>query len=287
MNLCQMEGSLEPQFAEELSSLLEEEIISFSWYEMEPEHWTFQLIFKAQQEKILKEKLASYYKEKNLLLPEFQIQSLQDEDWVSMVYKDFPPLHLGQFYIYGSHVKETPPQGLIPLCINAATAFGSGQHESTEGCLKALTLLAQKESFSHPLDMGCGSGILALAMASLWKAPTVACDNDPEAVKVTLKNARLNHLEAYIEAFVSDGFSGLKMKTFDIITANILAGPLCQMAGDAVSALSSGGFIILSGLLNRQAANVIDAYRSHGAKLVDQLFLGDWSTLILRKEKNG
>jgi ribosomal protein L11 methyltransferase len=287
MNLCQMEGSLEPQFAEELSSLLEEEIISFSWYEKEPEHWTFQLIFKAQQEKSLKEKIASYYKEKDLLLPEFQIQSLQDEDWVSMVYKDFPPLHLGQFYIYGSHIEEAPPQGLIPLCINAATAFGSGQHESTEGCLRALTLLAQKESFSHPLDMGCGSGILALAMASLWKVPTVACDNDPEAVKVTLENARLNHLEAYIEAFVSDGFSGLKMKTFDIITANILAGPLCQMAGDAVSALSSGGFIILSGLLNRQAANVIDAYRSHNAKLVDQLFLGDWSTLILRKEKNG
>ena len=286
MNLCQMEGSLEPQFAEELSFLLEEEVVAFSWYEKEPEHWTFQLIFKAQQETSLKEKIATYYKEKNLLYPEIHTQSLQDEDWVSAVYRDFHPLHLGQFYIYGSHIEKAAPKELIPLCINAATAFGSGQHESTEGCLKALTLLAQKESFTHPLDMGCGSGILALAMASLWKVPTLACDNDPEAVKVTLENARINHLEAYIKSFVSEGFSGLKMKTFDIITANILAGPLCQMAGDAVSALSPGGFIILSGLLNRQAEDVIDAYRSQGAKLVDQLFLGDWSTLILRKENN-
>ncbi|MBY0273039.1 MAG: 50S ribosomal protein L11 methyltransferase [Alphaproteobacteria bacterium] len=287
MNLYKMEGSLEPHFAEELSSLLEEEVVAFSWYEKEPEHWAFQLIYKGQQEKNLKEKIATYYKEKNLLYSEIHAQSLQEEDWVSAVYRDFPPLHLGQFYIYGSHIEEPPPQGLIPLCINAATAFGSGQHESTEGCLKALTLLAQKESFNHPLDMGCGSGILALAMASLWKAPTLACDNDPEAVKVTLENARINHLETYIEAFASEGFSGLKMKTFDIITANILAGPLCQMAKDAVSALSPGGFIILSGLLNRQAEDVIDAYRSQGAKLVDQLFLGDWSTLILRKENNG
>ncbi|MBL8675967.1 MAG: 50S ribosomal protein L11 methyltransferase [Alphaproteobacteria bacterium] len=287
MNLYQIEGSLEPQFAEELSSLLEEDVVAFSWYEKEPENWFFQLIFKAQQEKTLKEKVAIYYKEKNLFLPEIHPQSLQDEDWVSAVYRDFPPLHLGQFYIYGSHIEEAPPKGLIPLCINAATAFGSGQHESTEGCLKALTFLAQKESFSHPLDMGCGSGILALAMASLWKAPTIACDNDPEAIKVTLKNTHINHLELYIEAFVSEGFSELKMKTFDIITANILAGPLCQMAGDAISTLSPGGFIILSGLLNRQAEDVIDSYRSHGAKLVDQLFLGDWSTLILRKESNG
>ena len=135
--------------------------------------------------------------------------------------------------------------------------------------------------------MGCGSGILTLAMASLWKVSVVACDNDPEAVKVTLENARINHLEAYIDSFVSDGFSNLKMKSFDIITANILAGPLCQMAGDAVKVLFPGGFIVLAGLLNRQAEDVIDAYRSQGTKLVDQLFIGDWSTLILRKNSHG
>src|SRR5207245_1702667 len=188
-------------------------------------------------------------------------------DWITAVYRGLPPLTIGRFYIYGSHVQETLPQGLLPLKVDAATAFGSGQHESTEGCLKALSLLAEKQSFTSPLDMGCGSGILALAMARLWRVQVLACDNDPEAVRVTGENARLNHLDAFIETHVSEGFSALKNKNFNIITANILAGPLCQMAGDAVKSLNPGGFIILAGLLNRQAEDIVDTYRNTGAKL--------------------
>ena len=188
---------------------------------------------------------------------------------------------------YGSHIQEALPAGLLPLHIDAATAFGSGQHESTEGCLKALSLLSEQNFFVRPLDMGCGSGILALAMARLWEVPVLACDNDPEAVRVTYENARVNSLDSFIEVQVSEGFSALKNKTFDIITANILAGPLCQMAGDVGRVLMPGGFIVLSGLLNRQAEDVIDAYRSIGTKLVNQLLIGDWSTLIMRKEDHG
>jgi len=287
MNLAQLECPLDLRLAEDLSSLLEEEALSVSWYEKEPEHWALQVVFNPTNEFTLQNKIKTFFKEKNLPLPEIMANPLPQEDWVFAVYKDFPPLTIGRFYVYGSHIQEAPPVGLIPLQIDAATAFGSGQHESTEGCLKALSLLSEEKAFTAPLDMGCGSGILALAMAALWKVPVFACDNDPEAVRVTRENACINHLEDLIKAQVSEGFSLLKNRTFDIITANILAGPLCQMAGDAGKALVPGGYIILAGLLNRQAEDVIDAYRSIGTKLVDQLFIGDWSTLIMRKESHG
>ncbi len=286
MNLDQFEFLINLNDAEDLSSFLEEEAISLSWYEKEPESWVFQVVFNPSLKSILRDKITIFFKEKNLPLPTITAAPLPQEDWVLAVYRDFPPLVIGKFYIYGSHVQETAPEELIPLHIDAATAFGSGQHESTEGCLNALTLLSEQQSFQRPLDMGCGSGILALAMARLWEDPVLACDNDPEAVRVTGENARLNHRDSLIEAYLSEGFSSIKNRTFDIITANILAGPLCQMAGDAIKVLTPGGFMILAGLLNRQAEDVIDAYRSVGAKLFDQIFIGDWSTLILRKENH-
>ncbi|MBS0271302.1 MAG: 50S ribosomal protein L11 methyltransferase [Proteobacteria bacterium] len=283
MNLGQLECLLDLSMAEDLSSFLEDEDISITWYEKESDKWIFQVICDSVLESSLKAKMVSFFKERGLSVPDIKGGLLPQKDWVSAVYRDSPPLTIGKFYIYGSHIQKDVPSGHLPLQIDAATAFGSGQHESTEGCLKALSLLSEQQSFTHPLDMGCGSGILALAMARLWKVRVLACDNDPEAVRVTTENAQINHLETLIEASVSEGFKDIREENFDIITANILAGPLCQMAGDAVQVLRPGGFIVLAGLLNRQAEDVIDSYRSVGARLVDQLFIGDWSTLIMRK----
>lgn len=286
MNLGQLECPLDVALADDLSLFLEEIVVSSSWYEAKPENWVFQVLFKEGQETLLREKITLFFADKGLPTPDIEGSILPDEDWMAAVYRGFPPLTIGRFYIYGSHIEGDLPAGLLPLHIDAATAFGSGQHESTEGCLKALSLLADQQSFAHPLDMGCGSGILALAMAFLWKVPVLACDNDPEAVRVALENGRKNSVENLIHAEVSEGFSALKNKTFDIITANILAGPLCQMAEDAGRALMPDGLIVLSGLLNRQAEDVIDAYRSVGIRLINQIFIGDWTTLIMRKEGN-
>lgn len=283
MTLTQIECPLDESIAEEFSFFLEDAALSVTWYEDTSDQWILQAVCDPSSEASLQQKMAQFFIEKDLPLPDIISHPLPQEDWVAAVYRDSPPLTIGRFYIYGSHIEKDPPASFIPLCVDAATAFGSGQHESTEGCLKALTLLAEHQSFKYPLDMGCGSGILALAMASLWKVPVLGCDNDPECVRVTLENARLNHLDSYVSAQLSEGFTSLKGKTFDIITANILAGPLCQMAGDVSKALSPGGYIVLAGLLNRQAEDVIDAYRSAGIKLVDQLFIGDWSTLMMRK----
>ncbi|MBY0501201.1 MAG: 50S ribosomal protein L11 methyltransferase [Alphaproteobacteria bacterium] len=286
MNLSQLECPIDLLVADDLPSCLEEDAFSVSWYEKTPDQWALQVVFDPSYEVSIKETLKRFFKEKKIPFPSIKISPLPQENWVAAVYRDFPPLTIGRFYIYGSHIRDNLPKGLLPLCIDAATAFGSGQHESTEGCLKALSLLVDHHSFQCPLDMGCGSGILALAMASLWKVPVLACDNDPEAIRVTVENGKINHYEKYVEAYVSQGFEAIKDKTFDLITANILAGPLCHMAGDAVRSLVPGGYIVLAGLLNRQAEDVIDAYRSWGMKLVEQLFVGDWSTLIMRKESH-
>lgn len=283
MNLGQLECPLDVALADELSVYLEGDAVSVSWYEEKPQSWIFQVLFKDGQESLIGEKIALFFRDKNLPLPQLTESSLTDKDWMTAVYRDFPPLTIGRFYIYGCHIQEAPPTDLIPLHIEAATAFGSGQHESTEGCLKALTFLEAQQSFTRPLDMGCGSGILAIGMALLWKVPVTACDNDPEAVRVTLENGHKNDVKQLMHAEVSEGFTALQNKTFDIITANILAGPLCQMAEDVKRALMPGGFVVLSGLLNRQAEDVIDAYRSVGIKLFNQIFVGDWSTLIMRK----
>lgn len=287
MNLEKLECPLAAHLAEELSFLLEDQALAISWYEKDSQEWIFQAICKANQERSLRTKMTAFFKEKDLSLPKIITSPLPQEDWVTAVHRDFPPLTIGQFYIHGSHHQEVPPADLIPLCINAATAFGSGQHESTEGCLKALSLLAEQKTFKFPLDMGCGSGILALAMAQLWKAPVLACDCDPEAIRVTGENARINHLEERVNTCISEGFSALQGKTFDIITANILAEPLRQMASDAVHTLLPGGIIVLAGLLTQQAEDVMEAYQNVGTKLMTQLFIGDWSTLIMRKESHG
>ncbi len=287
MNLTQLECPLEPNLMEDLSSLLEEEALSITLYEKAPETWMFQAICTPETRTSLQTKIEGFLSEKGVKKPSLKIEDLPQKDWVEAVYQVSPPLSIGKFYIYGSHVHNTDNKGLIPLLVDAATAFGSGQHESTEGCLKALSLLSDQSAFAHPLDMGCGSGILAMASARLWNVSVLACDNDPEAVRVTLENAKLNQLDTLIHAEVSEGFEGIQGQTFDLITANILAGPLCQMAGDVANALQPGGCIILAGLLNRQAEDVIDAYRSQGLKLFEQLFIGDWSTLILRKESHG
>jgi len=287
MNLGQLECPIDELIADDLSLSLEEaEAISVSWYEQKPNHWIFQVIFKENQGNLFREKITEFFSEKGLPIPEITENTTIDKDWRTSVYRDFPPLRIGRFYIYGAHVQEAPPANLIPLHIEAATAFGSGQHESTEGCLTALSLLADQQAFSHPLDMGCGSGILALAMAALWKVPVLACDNDPEAVRVTLENGQKNSLGHFIDAEVSEGFSALKNKVFDIITANILADPLCQMAEDLSRALTPGGFVVLSGLLDRQVEDVVRAYKKVEINLDKQISIRGWSTLILRKEKN-
>lgn len=211
-----------------------------------------------------------------------------ETNWLLENLSQFPPITVGNYYIYGSHLSGSLPQDKITIEINAATAFGSGEHETTSGCLEALDDLKKHgHSFDTFLDVGCGSGILALAMAKTWGKKVIGVDNDPECVRVSQENAQLNNCNELTHFFHSEGFSQVfkqsGIQQFDIITANILAQPLHDMAQDVVNHLNSGGFLILSGLLDNQANWVLEPYLRHGLHLFKKTTFKDWAVLILKK----
>lgn len=282
LSLTQIEFSLAPSLAEAFIESFSEEVLSVSWTENQS-LWDIQLIVPSDQAPNVSERLNAFFEEDHSAPPPLSTRLLPETDWVKAVYRDFPPLTIGRFYVYGTHSSSGPEKDLLPLHINAATAFGSGHHESTEGCLLAFSQLADTQAFHAPLDMGCGSGILALAMAQLWQCSVMACDNDPEAIAVTRHNGDLNQLSHLIMPCLSEGFEGITGRQFDLIVANILAGPLCEMAPLALKALLPKGTLILSGILTRQAETVKQIYRQQGATFEDQIYRGDWSTLVLSK----
>lgn len=221
-------------------------------------------------------------------LPDFRIEALPDLDWVAESQKALPPIRAGRFYIFGSHVDKRPPAASIPILIDANTAFGTGRHESTRGCLLALSLIAKRRRFGRPLDLGCGSGVLAIAMAKLRPVSVVAADNDRTALAVARTNARLNGVAARVRPVASDGYRSAALAQggpYDLIVANILAEPLAAMAGGLARHLAPGGLAVLSGLLTRQERLVLVPHRLHGLRLVGRLRIGEWSTLVL-KQKN-
>lgn len=213
---------------------------------------------------------------------------LADIDWVTQVQKDFPPFTLGRFYVYGSHAKDTVPANHHPLLIDAVAAFGTGEHATTAGCLLALEGVKRtRPHVNEVLDVGCGTVILGIGGARLWKAATIeACDNDPMAVKVSRINLKANQIASRSKAWVSDGYKRRpiqKLPPQEVIVANILARPLMKMARDAGRKLHGDGVLILSGLLNEQENMVLAAHRAQGLYLKQRIRRGKWSILILAR----
>lgn len=208
-------------------------------------------------------------------------------DWVTQVQKDFPAFRLGQFYVYASHAAEPLPLNLHPLRIDAVAAFGTGEHDTTAGCLLALAAIAQRDAHVvRVLDMGCGTAILGIGAARLWKAARItACDNDPVAVRVSAHNVAVNRVAARTRTWVSDGYRHLPIRRLpkqQVVVANILAKPLMRMARDAAHMLAPGGTLILSGLLHSQENMVLAAHRAQGLRLRYRLRRGKWSILVLQ-----
>ncbi len=223
-------------------------------------------------------------------VPEVTVCPLAPRDWVADSLKMFPPTDAGRFFIYGSHYDTPPPPGRIPILLNPGRAFGSGDHATTLGCLLAISDLSRSRTFSRPLDMGCGSGILAIAMAKAWRVPVRAVDMEVNAVLVARENARRNGVGPFVSVARSDGYGSPAVRRggpYDLIAANILANPLCRMAKDLGRALRSadrgGGTVILSGLMERDANRVYAAQYRQGLRLVRSYCIDGWSTLVLRR----
>ena len=222
---------------------------------------------------------------------DFTVEDVPDVNWLKESIEAFAPIHIDPFIIFGSHSADDiadilNDQDKIPLEINATTAFGTGQHPTTEGCLNALDDLKNSGfNVTNTLDMGTGTGILAVACEKLWPlSHTIGVDNDPDSVDVTRHHFELNNTEN-CTAFLGDGFnsSDIAGKKFDLIVANILAGPLREMAPDLVTFLEPNGKIILSGLLQTQQDDVCKAYAEQGYVLSHEYHIDEWAALTLTK----
>jgi ribosomal protein L11 methyltransferase len=269
------------------ADLLEGESAGISMFEGPDGDWSLTALYRSPPDRgALQARLALTAAAHGLAEPSLDIAALPPSDWLAMAYAGFPARRIGRFYVHGSHVPP-PSGGAIALHIDAATAFGSGEHATTEGCLLAISGLA-KLGFAprRALDMGTGSGILAIAIAKYWRnADVAAVDIDPESARVATLNAKLNGVAANIDAVQGNGYrSPLAMQggKFDLIVSNILARPLIRMAPSLARRLAPGGIAILSGLLQRQERAVLAAHLAVGLRLVGRQPIGDWQTLILR-----
>ena len=252
--------------------------------------WFFEAIFEKRPDMAqLETALAIAASMAGIEVPDYTIGALPNKNWLKESLLSFPPVNVGKFYIYGSHIKVPPPKGKIALKIDAATAFGSGEHPTTEGCLQAIhDLKKAKESPMRILDMGCGSGILSLAAASVFKVPVRAVDIDPESARLTNENVKINKLDKYIEARKGSGYRLGFVKDggpYDMILANILAKPLIRMAPSLYKNLAKGGVAVLSGLLERQEEWVLKAHTKLGLKVEKIYHINGWSAIVLRKGK--
>ena len=217
---------------------------------------------------------------------EVYVALLPDLDWIRLSQEGLPPVRAGRFFIYGAHDKGTVPHGVIPLKIEAGLAFGTGHHETTAMCLALISDLAKRRRFARVLDLGCGTGLLAIGMAKLWKRRVHAADIDPVAVAVARANAESNEVGPLICTCVADGLGNrviTQAAPFDCIVANILAGPLTRLAPQIAAALAPRGLLILSGLLRWQENLVLGFYRPHGLALCAIRRDGNWSALVLER----
>ncbi len=216
--------------------------------------------------------------------PVVERAATEAEGWLARTYAAFPEQRIGRrFAIRGEHLDEQHAVGRITLTVDAGVAFGSGEHGSTRGCLLALEAVAHRRP-RRILDLGTGSGILAMATAALLKRPVLATDIDPWSVRVTLRNAALNGVARLVRPKLANGWRDPAVRgPYDLVFANILARPLCAMAKDLARNLAPGGTAILAGLLANQVRWVLTAHRRQGLVLQRLIPQGTWTTIVLRK----
>jgi ribosomal protein L11 methyltransferase len=210
---------------------------------------------------------------------------VEARDWVKATLEELAPVRAGRFIVHGRHDRSTIPPNKLGVEIEAALAFGTGHHGTTRGCLLLLDHVLKAWSPRRVLDVGTGTGVLAIAAAKALRIKVLASDIDPLSVRVARENARLNGSANYVTAVEATGFSAPQFASrgpFDLVLANILANPLRQMATETAHHLAPSGLVILSGLLPYQAQSVIAAYRARGLVLQRHLQIEGWSSLLMR-----
>jgi ribosomal protein L11 methyltransferase len=211
---------------------------------------------------------------------------VEANDWVKATLEQLVPVHAGRFIVHGRHDRTRVPANKLGIEIEAALAFGTGHHGTTRGCLLLLDEVLKAYDPRRVLDLGTGTGVLAIAAAKAQHRRVLASDIDPLSVLTARDNARLNGVGNCVQAIRATGFSAPQFAghgPFDLVLANILANPLKQMATPMVRHLAPSALVILSGLLPYQAQGVVAAYRARGLVLKRHIQIEGWSSLLLRK----
>jgi len=212
-------------------------------------------------------------------------ETIAARDWVAASLAGLKPVAAGRFTVHGAHDRAHVTANRIGIEIEAALAFGTGHHGTTRGCLLALDGIVKRASPRRVLDIGTGTGVLAIAAAKALRVPVLASDIDPEAVRIARENARLNGIAPFLEYLHAAGLGAPRFRTrapFDLVFANILLPPLKRLAGPMRPLLAPRAHVVLSGLLAAQEQAALAAYRPHGLTLVRRIPLGEWVTLVLR-----
>lgn len=255
--------------------------------EMAPDRWRVAVYFEtgpdAEARAALKRLVKTYG-------GQFALETLPETNWVAKSLEGLKPVKAGRFNVHGSHDRARVAANEIGIEIEAGLAFGTGHHGTTTGCLIAIDDLAKSRRIPTALDVGTGSGVLAIALAKRAKTRVLASDIDPVAVKVAHENVRLNGTARHVRTIVATGLGHRLIAAgapYDLIVANILAGPLVQLAPAIARHLKPGGRVILSGLLNEQRRRVAAMYRTQRLTFSRAIVIGEWTTLVLERKRRG
>lgn len=278
---------LAERFAEALTDAFAPESSAVATAEIEENvTWSVEAYYEFKPDRpALERVIAAPVSETGFTPPDMTIEELPDINWVAKSLEGLEPITTSRFFVHGSHDADRKPAGRIPLLVDAGEAFGTGHHGTTLGCLELIEQHCKKAIPQNALDLGCGTGLLAIALAKLTRRPVLATDIDPIAVRVTGENARANEVAPLIRGITAAGFNSPELASqapFDLIVANILAGPLVSLAPDLEQHLAPGGTVILSGILREQEQMVVSAYRSQGLFLTERNPINEWVTLKLR-----
>jgi ribosomal protein L11 methyltransferase len=275
--------------ARALAAAIEEDAVLWSnpldLLEAGPDAWRVAVYFETAPDA---EALAALTRLAKMQGGKFAIDTLPETNWVAKSLEGLKPVKAGRFNVHGAHDRARVLTNEIGIEIEAGLAFGTGHHGTTTGCLIAIDGLAKSRRIPTALDVGTGSGVLAIALAKRAKTRVLASDIDPVAVKVAHDNVRLNGAAARVRTIVATGLGHRLIDAgapYDLIVANILAGPLVQMAPAIARHLKSGGSVILSGLLNEQRRRVAAMYRTQGLTFSRAIAIGEWTTLVLTRKR--
>ncbi|MDO5896249.1 50S ribosomal protein L11 methyltransferase [Agrobacterium sp. Azo12] len=275
------------QVLDVMTEVFEEDGIAIATTEVDEKKdiWEASVYLLLEEEDEVRERLDTLLKS---AFPHLAVQRevIPDIDWIAKSLEGLKPVRAGRFLVHGSHDRDKVRVNDISIEIEAGQAFGTGHHGTTAGCLEMIEAVVRARTVRNALDLGTGSGVLAIAVAKMRRIPVLATDIDPIAVRVAKENVRLNGIVQGVSLETAPGFHSdafAKHGPFDLIIANILARPLIKMAPQLVAHLAPGGSVILSGILSSQRWKVLAAYNGEHLSHVRTIWRNGWVTIHLRK----